>query len=133
MSIAKRIKQLRTELQLTQHDFGRDAGVSKQAVSQWERDLTTPERNALLSLRKKHHINARWIIYGEPPQRLSIATQINEPAAAYQTDSLTDEQKTLIKLFSSLTQTQKTELLQSLKDKKQANDDLLAELTARKD
>lgn len=61
---SERIKLARTTLGLTQEEFGKLAGVSKQAVSQWERGLTLPERDALLSLRRRKGISPEWITNG---------------------------------------------------------------------
>ena len=63
--ISDRIKELRKTLGLSQEKFGKLAGVSKAAVSQWELGITKPERDALLALRKNKQINTLWITTGD--------------------------------------------------------------------
>lgn len=62
--VSDRIKKLRKELRLTQEGLGAAAKVTKQAVSQWERGLTSPERDALLRLMESHKVNPEWVSSG---------------------------------------------------------------------
>ena len=62
--VSDRIKKLRKELRLTQKGLGAAAHVTKQAVSQWERGLTSPERDALLRLMDSHRVNPEWVSSG---------------------------------------------------------------------
>ena len=62
--VSDRIKKLRKDLGLTQEAFGLVAGVTKQAVSQWERGLTTPERDALRRLKDSRRVNPDWVSQG---------------------------------------------------------------------
>ena len=57
----KRIKMLRKSLGFTQEQLGKAAGVSKAAVSQWERGITKPERDSLLEMQHKLKVNPVWI------------------------------------------------------------------------
>jgi len=65
IDVADRIKHLRTHLRFTQTELGKAAGVSKAAVSQWERGLSKPERDALLSLEESIGVNPQWINIGK--------------------------------------------------------------------
>ena len=47
MSIAKNIKDLREQHQMSQYEFGKIAGVSDKAVSTWENGLKTPRMGAI--------------------------------------------------------------------------------------
>lgn len=67
MSPAERILALRKRLNLTQGQFGKLAGVSKQAVSNWERGETTPDRDAIRSLRLEAGIDPDWLREGRGP------------------------------------------------------------------
>lgn len=68
MTIETRIKATRSEWGLTQQEFGKLAGVSKAAVSQWEHGVTKPERDALLSLQKKRKLSPNWVLTGHGDQ-----------------------------------------------------------------
>ncbi len=50
MTIGTRIAQLRKEKNLTQEDVANKLGVSPQAVSKWENDMTCPDISLLPSL-----------------------------------------------------------------------------------
>lgn len=65
MTTRERIKEVRELLELTGEAFGKLAGVSKAAVSQWESGRTTPQRDALLSLKRKRGISPEWITSGK--------------------------------------------------------------------
>jgi len=63
--VSERIKTLRNKLGIKQPELGRLAGVSKAAVSQWERGLAEPQRDALLELQRKRSVNPLWVARGE--------------------------------------------------------------------
>lgn len=52
ISIAKRIKEYRTERKLTQEGFAKLLGVSPQAVSKWERETCYPDITFLPKIAK---------------------------------------------------------------------------------
>ena len=72
MTVAERVKYLRQQLQLTQEELGQYAGgISKQAVSQWERALTEPQWEALNALQRSRQVNPQWLLKGIAPMLLS--------------------------------------------------------------
>ncbi len=87
IDVADRIKSLRKTLGLSQEAFGKLAGVSKSAVSQWERGTTLPERDALMSLQRKRRVSQTWVISGKGDMFLSAATGY-EPGVALPDDLL---------------------------------------------
>ena len=64
-TVADRVKALRNELGVTQEGLGKLAGVSKSAVSQWERGLTEPEWEALRELQRAKNVNPSWVSHGD--------------------------------------------------------------------
>ena len=60
-TIGALIRELRTGLGLSQEVFGRLAGRSKGAVSQWENDITAPDRAAVDAL-EAHGIPMRALL-----------------------------------------------------------------------
>jgi len=72
--VSDRIRTLRRDLRLTQEELGKAAGVTKSAVSQWERGTSVPGRDALLSLRNKFGINPDWVMTGQGPMRIGRAS-----------------------------------------------------------
>lgn len=63
--IGDRIKQLRKALGLTQEELGRIAGISKAAVSAWERERSKPDTDSLLALERKKRVNIEWVRTGK--------------------------------------------------------------------
>lgn len=110
-SVASRINRLRKHLGLTQEALGRAAGVSKAAVSQWERGLTEPERDALLSLQRTTKINPEWVANGRGemiakwPNQGPSADLVEEGGGAYlaAAEADTDPQiRELLDIFGKL-------------------------------
>ena len=50
MTLGQRICQYRKQLNISQEELGDRLGVSRQAVSKWETDLSAPDMNNLLAL-----------------------------------------------------------------------------------
>ena len=48
MTLGQRICQYRKQLNISQEELGDRLGVSRQAVSKWETDLSVPDMNNLL-------------------------------------------------------------------------------------
>lgn len=80
MSLGKRIKAARARLRpkLTQPELGAVFGITKQSVSQWERDETVPDLNKLPKLAEKLRIPLSWLLdgTGKPPAPDSLESQI---------------------------------------------------------
>lgn len=62
-----RIRMMRRGWKLSQQAFGALAGVSKAAVSLWEKGETTPGWDALHALQAARGLNPRWVLHGEEP------------------------------------------------------------------
>ena len=58
MTIGERIKALRKQNGMTQEKLAEHLCVSYQAVSKWERDLTTPDLSLIAPLTRILHISA---------------------------------------------------------------------------
>lgn len=81
-SIGDRIGQIRRELGIrSQEAFGRPLGISKSAVSQWERGETEPSPDNLFAIETTYGYRARWIQKAEPPKRVrELSGSIREPS-----------------------------------------------------
>lgn len=62
MSVRENIIRLRTLSTLTQEDFGKIAGVSRGAVSQWEGGFSEPRMGAIEKLARHFGIPKSWLI-----------------------------------------------------------------------
>lgn len=63
-TIGERIKECRKALKLTQAQVARKLNVSYVAVSQWERDDTTPSGKNLYNLANALGCTTTWLLYG---------------------------------------------------------------------
>lgn len=56
MTFGEKIQQLRKEQNLSQEDLAEQLGVSRQAVSKWERDAGYPETEKLIRMSRLFHV-----------------------------------------------------------------------------
>lgn len=66
MSIGSNIRRIRVARDLTQEEFGKLAGVSAMAVSQWENDRAVPRMGAVQAIADHFGLNRGEIIDDEP-------------------------------------------------------------------
>ncbi len=66
MSIGSSIRRIRVARDLTQEEFGKIAGVSAMAVSQWENDRAVPRMGAVQAIADHFGLNKGEIIDDEP-------------------------------------------------------------------
>lgn len=77
MSIAKNIKALREEHNLSQKEFGKIAGVSDKAVSTWENGTKIPRMGAIQKLSNHFGIPKSAIIESEKESSIQADTRFN--------------------------------------------------------
>ncbi len=64
MTIGKRISNCRKKKGLSQEDIAEKIGVSRQAVSKWENDLTAPDTYNLIELSKIFDVSVEYLALG---------------------------------------------------------------------
>ena len=64
MSIGNRITQLRREHNVSQEYIAQELGVSRQAVSKWEQDLSAPDTNNLIALSRLFEVSVEYLAVG---------------------------------------------------------------------
>ena len=62
MSTGKRIAYIRKNNPLSQEAFGEMMGVSRQAISKWESDLSVPEIDNLVSIATQFNVSVGWLL-----------------------------------------------------------------------
>lgn len=67
MSIGERIAQLRKDASLSQGQLAESLGVSRQAVSKWENDLSSPDTINLIRLADVLNSEVEYIATGRKP------------------------------------------------------------------
>lgn len=78
MTLGERIMQCRKQAGITQEELGERLGVSRQAVSKWESEQTTPDLQYLKSMCALFQVTADWLLFGEGGEGAADRT----PAAA---------------------------------------------------
>ena len=66
-SVGERISALRTERNLSQGQLAKELGVSRQAVSKWENDLSSPDTLNLIRLSEVLDTEVEYLATGRKP------------------------------------------------------------------
>lgn len=74
LTLGRRIQALRREQALTQDALAERMGVTPQAVSKWENDLSCPDILSLPRLAKELHTSIDTLLTGESPASSSALT-----------------------------------------------------------
>ena len=64
MTLGKTIHKIRTEAKMTQEQFAELFGVSQQSVQKWERDVTTPDLDKIITISKYFGISLDALVLG---------------------------------------------------------------------
>ena len=83
MSIARNIKKIRTDADMTQEEFGEVAGVSAMAVSQWENGRAVPRMGAVQRIADYFKISNGAVIDEEPLHLPNGALMPSQSEVAY--------------------------------------------------
>lgn len=62
MKFSDNLRLLRAEYRLTQQDIGNIVGLTAQAVSKWENDLTEPDNNSLIKLAEYFNVSIDYLL-----------------------------------------------------------------------
>lgn len=77
MSIGERISDLRKEKKLSQSELSQLLGVSRQAVSKWENDTTSPDTLNLIKLADALDTEIEFLATGKKPVYLPPPVVVN--------------------------------------------------------
>lgn len=67
MTIADRIRALRKQKGFSQEEFAEKVGVSRQAVSKWESEQSTPELEKIIMMSELFEVSTDYILKGTQP------------------------------------------------------------------
>ncbi len=85
MSIGERISKLRTEQNISQNQLAKAMEVSRQAVSKWENDLSTPDPAKLIRLADVLDTDVEYLATGKhtvlrrPPEVITVEKIVHKP------------------------------------------------------
>ena len=80
LQIANRLLQLRKERGLSQEDLADQLGISRQAVSKWERAEASPDTDNLICLAKLYNVSLDYLLQTEDSLETIKTEQIKEEA-----------------------------------------------------
>lgn len=89
---AERLIDLRRQHDLSQEDLAKDLGVSRQAISKWERAESTPDVTNLVALANLYKISLDELVHGENP--VSLNSEASEPTTSESSEPQTSEPTT---------------------------------------
>lgn len=69
MELKERLADLRRERELSQEELAREIGVTRQAVSKWERGVIAPSTANLIALGELYGVHLDELVHGEAPIR----------------------------------------------------------------
>ena len=84
MSIGERITQLRNRKNMSQGQLAQTIGVSRQAISKWENDQSSPDTIHLIKLsdildtKVEYLATGRKPVYEEPPIVLNMVKKVDK-------------------------------------------------------
>lgn len=78
MTLGERLLQYRTDLKISQDALAEKVGVTRQTVSKWETDQSTPEFNKILPLCEIFGITPNELIKGEKEETVEQKEKIQE-------------------------------------------------------
>jgi transcriptional regulator with XRE-family HTH domain len=82
--MGEKIQDLRRRSGMSQDALAEQLGVSRQAVSKWERDEAVPEADKIVSLPKAFHVSTDYLLTDEPaPQAAPAQPQTNSTHAFF--------------------------------------------------
>ena len=96
MQLGKRIKELRIENNLTQEELAEQLGVSFQAVSRWENDLTYPDITLLPILANMFGVSVDFLLDVDVKKKESEINAIIEEYSVLLNQGKTDENLNLL-------------------------------------
>ena len=67
MSLGERILELRKAADISQGQLAEDMGVSRQAVSKWENDMSSPDTSKMIRLAEVLNTEVEYLVSGRKP------------------------------------------------------------------
>ena len=83
MSLGENINRLRREKLMSQIDLADALDVSRQSVSKWESDSSTPELEKLLAMSELFGVSLDELVKGEKPAEKAQEDKTEVPAGSY--------------------------------------------------
>ncbi len=82
MELNKKLTQFRRERELSQTELAQSLGVTRQAVSGWERGTAVPSAEKLIALSRLYGIPLNELVNGAEPPGEELGAEAAEPEPA---------------------------------------------------
>ena len=102
LQIANRLLQLRKERGLSQEELADQLGISRQAVSKWERAEASPDTDNLICLAKLYNVSLDYLLQTEDSLETIKTEQIKEEAKIIVDEDVEDEDAKKPKVLNML-------------------------------
>lgn len=105
-NISDRISSLRKELDLSMEKFGNRIGISKSAISGFEKGISNPSKQTLQLICKEFNVNQDWLVNGNGSMFIELSRE--EEITKYIAELVKDDdemkefQRKLIRILSRL-------------------------------
>lgn len=100
--IGKRIKEIRKEAKLTQHEFAKSIFTTAKQVCRWEKDKATPSKIFLEKIATIYNVNVEWLLTGKG-EKYRAVDQVMTPNRLleflHHNEEIEDERTGLYKVF----------------------------------
>lgn len=127
LTLGQRALARRKELNLTQRELSKAAGVAHVTISQWERDETAPSGKRLFDLSKALHCSPTWLLFGDEEKSPQSVDNIQSRPV------LNERLQELVDLFEALPESEQEVQLNQLRARVENFNKLFEEmLKARK-
>lgn len=120
-----RLTQAREAKGIDKSELARRVGVKPPTVTDWESgEIKRIDADNMLNVCLELDVNPLWLMRGRGPMQVG-ATAPDPPL-------LTPKQQSVLGYLDGLTEAQQEEIIRELQEKKQLNEELLAQLLARR-
>lgn len=104
--ISQRIKELRSEMDISQKELSTQLFVSPQAISKWERDEATPNPEAIAKMAEIFGVSADYLL-GRTDEKEKLPADSGELKAPEGYDRLTSANRMIVdRLIADLAKSQ---------------------------
>ncbi len=128
MSVGKRIKELKTILNLSSNDMAKKLKIPARTIGSYERDEVPPGPKFLSALIKKFQVNINWLLSGKGSMFISKKTELELNYIAKLQSKFNMTEKELSGLIDVLDSEASRDMVLKFIEIKQGNKDALDSL-----
>ncbi len=91
MTMGERITELRKERNISQAELAKELEVSRQAVSKWEKGLSSPDTQKLIEMAKLLGTEVQFLATGEKPEAVPVVMNVVQTVERVEEKSVVKE------------------------------------------